>query len=115
MLIWLSGTRQRILAEYPTERSGAVGSGPGLLPRIADELAAAVGRQWAREAAMRRLNDPYPLPVSWTAAAADLAAPWESLTELAASGACWPPTRASAGGRPGRAGREGRRAGRGPG
>ena len=91
LLIWLSGTPRQILAEYPTDRSGAVGSGPGLLPRIADELAAAVGRQWAREAAMRRLNDPYPLPVSWTAAAADLAAPWESLTELAASGACWPP------------------------
>ena len=71
-------------------RSGAADSGPGL-PRIADELAAAVGRQWAREAAVRRLNDPYPLPVSWAAAAADLAAPWESLAELAASGAGWPP------------------------
>ena len=71
-------------------RSGAANSGPGL-PRIADELAAAVGTQWAREAAVRRLNDPYPLPVSWAAAAADLAAPWESLAELAASGAGWPP------------------------
>ena len=71
-------------------RAGAAESGPGL-PRIADELAAAVGRQWAREAAMRRLNDPYPLPVSWAAAAADLAAPWESLGQLAASGAGWPP------------------------
>jgi hypothetical protein len=58
-------------------RSGAAESGPGLL-RIADELAAAVGRQWAKEAAVRRLNDPYPLPVSWAAGAADLAAPWES-------------------------------------
>ena len=68
-------------------RSGAAESGPGL-PRIADELAAAVGRQWGKEAAVRRLNDPYPLPVSW-AAADGLAAPWESLTELAASGAGW--------------------------
>ena len=50
-----------------------------------------VGRQWAREAAVRRLNDPYPLPVSWTAAPADLAVPWKSLAELAASSAGWPP------------------------
>ena len=71
-------------------RSGAAESGPGL-PRIADELAAAVGRQWDREAAVRRLNHPYPLPVSWAAAAAGLVAPWESLAELAASGAGWPP------------------------
>ena len=71
-------------------RAGAAESGPGLA-RIADEVAAAVGRQWAREAAVRRLNDPYPLPVSWAAAAAGLAAPWESLAELAASGAGWPP------------------------
>ena len=29
--------------------------------------------------------------MSWAAAAADLTAPWESLVELAASGAGWPP------------------------
>ncbi len=71
-------------------RSGAASSGPGL-PRIADELAVAVGRQWGKEAAVRRLIYPYPLPGSWAAAAADLAAPWEALAELAASGAGWPP------------------------
>jgi hypothetical protein len=70
-------------------RSGAAESGPRLA-RIADELAGAVGRQWGKEAVVRRLNEPYPLPVSWAAAAADVAAPWESLTELAASGAGWP-------------------------
>lgn len=69
-------------------RAGAADRGPGLA-RIADELAAAVGGQWAREAAVRRLNDPYPLPVSWTAAAGNLAVPWKSLAELAASGAGW--------------------------
>ncbi len=47
-------------------RSGAAESGPGM-PRMADELAAAVGTQWGKEAAVRRLNDPYPLPVSWPA------------------------------------------------
>jgi hypothetical protein len=32
---------------------------------VADQLAIAVGAQWKAEAAVRRLNDPYPLPVSW--------------------------------------------------
>jgi NACHT domain-containing protein len=71
-------------------KAGAVGRGPDLL-RVADQLAAAIGRQWDNEAAVRRLNDPYPLPVSWTAAPADLAAPWKSLAELASSGVGWPP------------------------
>src|ERR1700693_5814878 len=35
---------------------------------LADQLAIAVGRQWEGEASVRRLNDPYPLPVSWSAA-----------------------------------------------
>ena len=69
-------------------RSAAAQSGPGL-PQIADGLAAAARRQWDTEAAARRLNDPYPMPVSWTAAA-DLAVPWKSLGKLAASGAGWP-------------------------
>jgi hypothetical protein len=75
---------------WATFRAAVGETGPGL-PQIADELAAAVRRQWAREAAVRRLNDPYPLPVSWTAAADGLAAPWKSLAELASSGAGWPP------------------------
>jgi hypothetical protein len=70
-------------------RSGSADSGPGLR-RIADELAVAVGKQWVREAAVRRLNDPYPLPVSWVAAV-DLAALWQSLVELATRGAGWRP------------------------
>jgi serine/threonine protein kinase len=45
---------------------------------IADLLAAAVLRQWATEARIRRLNDPYPLPVSWDAAP-DQDASWERL------------------------------------
>ena len=71
-------------------RSGAAESGPGLA-RMADELAAAVGRQWVREAEVRRLNDPYPLPVSWAEADASLTDAWASLVRLAASGAGWPP------------------------
>ncbi len=72
-------------------RSGAADGGPGLA-QVADELAAAVGKQWIKEAEVRRLNDPYPLPVSWAAAAdGALADDWDVLVELAASGAGWPP------------------------
>jgi hypothetical protein len=59
--------------------------------QVADQLAVAVGKQWADEAAIRRLNDPYPLPVSWGAADASLTDSWESLVKLATSGAGWPP------------------------
>ena len=38
------------------------------LAQIADELAGLLRSQWEAEASMRRLNEPYPLPVSWTAA-----------------------------------------------
>jgi hypothetical protein len=57
---------------------------------VADQLAAAVGEQWQAEAAVRRLNDPYPLPVSWGAAGSSLTDTWDSLVKLAGSGAGWP-------------------------
>lgn len=40
---------------------------------VADRLAVAVRRQWETEAQVRRLEDPYALPVAWRAADADLA------------------------------------------
>lgn len=52
------------------------------MAQVADQLAIAVGAQWEAEAAIRRLNDPYPLPVSWTAADASLTDAWESLVRL---------------------------------
>ena len=60
------------------------------MAQVADQLAVAVGGQWNDEAAMRRLNDPYPLPVSWAAADPALTDAWESLVKLATSGAGWP-------------------------
>lgn len=69
--------------------------------QVADRLAVAVGAQWAAEASMRRLNDPYPLPVSWDAADVSLTDSWDSLVKLAASGAGWhlpPPAQTWAGG-----------------
>jgi len=62
------------------------------LAGVADQLAVAVRRQWEDEAALRRLNDPYPLPVRWQPAEAALVDDWPSLVRLASSGAGWPPT-----------------------
>jgi NACHT domain len=58
--------------------------------RVADQLALAVGAQWEAEAATRRLNDPYPLSVSWDPADESLTDSWDSLVKLATSGAGWP-------------------------
>ena len=60
------------------------------LATVADQLAVAIGEQWQAEAAVRRLNDPYPLPVSWDAADPSLTDGWDSLVNLAGSGAGWP-------------------------
>jgi len=61
------------------------------LGQVADQLAVAVGAQWEAEAAVCRLNDPYPLPVSWGPADESLTDSWDSLVKLATSGAGWPP------------------------
>lgn len=65
------------------------------LARVADQLATAVGKQWEDEAAIRRLNDPYPLPISWTAADESLSDSWDLLVRLASNGAGWPPPQES--------------------
>ena len=59
------------------------------LAGLADQLAIAVETQWDSEARVRRLNDPYPLPVSWMADP-DLTGDWALLERLARSGAGWP-------------------------
>ena len=60
------------------------------LVQVADQLAVVVGAQWSAEAAIRRLNDPYPLPVSWDPADASLTDSWDSLVKLATRGAGQP-------------------------
>lgn len=57
------------------------------IDKVVGELAVAVGNQWESEAAIRRVNDPYPLPVGWRAASGDLAEPWPFLAELVRA---WP-------------------------
>ena len=73
-----------------TRRSGTLVSNL-TMAQVADRLAVAVGTQWENEAAVRRLNDPWPLPVSWTAADPSLTDAWDSLAKLAISGVGWPP------------------------
>ncbi|WP_330309366.1 MULTISPECIES: NACHT domain-containing protein [unclassified Streptomyces] len=59
---------------------------------VADRLAVAVRRQWESEARVRRLNDPYPLPVSWQAADARFGESWSLLREMARH---WPDGRSA--------------------
>ena len=96
-MVWLAW------ATYRDAKRSAVPVSALSMAQVADELAAAVGAQWEDEAAVRRLNDPYPLPVSWTAADASLTDAWASLVKLASSGAGWPVASASlVSGRPAR-------------
>ncbi|MFI2208838.1 NACHT domain-containing protein [Streptomyces sp. NPDC020141] len=64
-------------------RADRAEAGAADLDTVADQLAAAVRAQWDEEVALRRGNDPYPLPVAWRAADDDLAEPWPELAELA--------------------------------
>jgi hypothetical protein len=83
-VIWLTWAMYRDAKKSDTQAGGLT------LPQVADQLAVAVGAQWEAEAAIRRLNDPYPLPVSWDPADASLTDDWQSLVMLAESGAGWP-------------------------
>jgi hypothetical protein len=69
---------------------GGAAGGPADLAGVADLLAVAVRRQWEAEAGLRRLNDPYPLPVRWRPAEPGLVEDWGSLVRLATTGAGWP-------------------------
>src|SRR5205085_1774438 len=56
--LWVTWAAYRGLRRFDTAASGLG------MAQVADQLAVAVHAQWAAEAAVRRLNDPYPLPVS---------------------------------------------------
>ena len=78
-------------AVYRGPKQSGTPVGGVTMAEVADQLAVAVGKLWTDEAAIRRLNEPYPLPVSWVAADPDLTVEWGSLVNLATSGAGWPP------------------------
>ena len=94
--LWLMWTTYRGPKQAATRLSAMSAS------QVADQLAVAVGVQWNAEAAIRRLNDPYPLPACWAAADVSLTDSRDSLAKLANSGAGWPdpPSRGIWGSRP---------------
>lgn len=71
-------------AAYRADRAEA---DPVDLGKVVDNLAIAVKNQWDSEVEVRRVNDPYPLPVAWRAAEASLTEDWPLLTDLARA---WP-------------------------
>lgn len=87
---WLEITHDSLLR--PIERSNAEFlrsfDRPG--GRLADELAHALERTWQSETSVRRLNDPYPLPVRWTPADPSLVDSWRDLVAVASAGTRWP-------------------------
>jgi NACHT domain len=93
---WLEITHDSLLA--PIEQSNReylASPKDNSLAFEADHLAIAVQQHWVTEVSLRRLNDPYPLPVRWTPAHESLADPWESLVRLVTSGAGWRTSRSS--------------------
>lgn len=81
--LWATWAALRV-AQHDTDKT----TGPSLT-EIAGRLAARLRSQWELEAEARRLNDPYPLPVAWTAADAPLAGDLDALKMLATSGVGW--------------------------
>ncbi|MFK0050433.1 NACHT domain-containing protein [Streptomyces sp. NPDC090741] len=71
------------------------GPPPARLEDVADQLAQGIRQQWENEERVRRLNDPYPLPLEWEAAEADLVESWPLLLDLAEAGPEDPPGDAS--------------------
>jgi hypothetical protein len=84
------GVLPTLYLTWATFRDSAQNTSQLGMAELADQLAIAVDRQWAAEASVRRLNDPYPLPVSWSAADLGVADSWDVLQTLARSGAGWP-------------------------
>ena len=84
------GTLPAVYLAWVAYRDSQVREEVLTLGEIADELAAAVADQWEQEAVVRRLNDPYPLPVRWLPADPALSEEWDALVTLASSGAGWP-------------------------
>lgn len=56
---------------------------------VAARLANDTRTQWQKETNHRRVNDPYPLPVSWRSADQSLTTDWESIVKLASNGNGW--------------------------
>lgn len=71
---------ERHRREQPSGGDGDAGKPLGELDRALAQLAEAVTEQWQAEQRLRRLQDPSPLPVRWTAADPLLMDHWENIT-----------------------------------
>ncbi len=81
--LWLA-----LAGYWVAQREANKATGPSLTD-IAEGLAGRLRSQWADEAKVRGLNDPYPLAVTWTAADPRLAGDLDALKTLATRGAGW--------------------------
>ncbi|BCK66058.1 hypothetical protein Srufu_078870 [Streptomyces libani subsp. rufus] len=72
----------RSWASFRTDRTEAAADWD--LGESADRLPTAVHDQWVAKVRVRRLNDPYPLPVSWFPADVGLVEGWALLRPTAA-------------------------------
>lgn len=86
-----SDERAQLLAaadgQVSSDRSGIDGIQPesafeGRLAAAADDLAHAVGARWGREEELRRIQDPFPLPVGWQLAPDDVMDHWENICRV---------------------------------
>ncbi|MEU9787573.1 NACHT domain-containing protein [Streptomyces phaeochromogenes] len=78
-----------LIISWHAYRADLVDQTTGSAPAsIANTLVSAVRTQWEAEARVRRLNDPYPLPVSWDPAEASLMEDWELLCRQASRSGC---------------------------
>ncbi|HYS35659.1 MAG TPA: helix-turn-helix transcriptional regulator, partial [Pseudonocardiaceae bacterium] len=81
----------RMLAAADGQVSPDLSSGNGSQPESAfagrlaeatDDLAHAVGARWCREEELRRIQDPFPLPVGWVLAPDDVMDHWENICRV---------------------------------
>ncbi|WP_433917432.1 CHAT domain-containing protein [Streptomyces canus] len=75
-------------AQLGREESGSA-SRDGLAD-ISGQLARAVAMRWRREEEQRRINDPFPLPVSWLTAPSTLTDHWANILRSPATGTADP-------------------------
>ncbi|TCO60556.1 NACHT domain-containing protein [Actinocrispum wychmicini] len=69
----------------PVRRFIAGDAGEASLDAAAGQLADAVRRQWEHEEALRRIHDPFPLPVRWHTAPAELTDHWANVARASAT------------------------------
>lgn len=74
--------RTRVAPPKPVARDG--------LDEIAEQLADAVRAHWQREEELRKVQDPFPLPVRWTHAPEHLTDHWTNICRVPAGGTAGP-------------------------